>query len=205
MAPDERDLQSDFGFDPLTGALSPTKFNEILEREIMKSKRAKISISVLTISFAKSKENPVKEFGDTNSAINQDSVIKSDSKLNVKGKDVARSELRSVLNSEIIDELMVRLVFELRKILRETDCICRINMAGLWILITKPPISAGERSESAEVVLNRVKNRSQQVLNEYLQELAPESNYLQTLTFHEIEYRGEGYLDFLTRIDESFF
>ena len=87
----------DFGIDPLTGALSPTRFNEILEREILLNKRTKSLIQVVTIEIS--------------------------------------SFHIAVIDTEIIDEALIKLVYELKQILRQSDCICRINQTGLWLLL----------------------------------------------------------------------
>ena len=67
----------DFGIDPLTGALSPTRFNEILEREILLNKRTKSLIQVVTIEIS--------------------------------------SFHGGVIDPEIIDEALIKLVYELKK------------------------------------------------------------------------------------------
>ena len=120
-----RGSQNDFGIGPLTGALLPTKFNEILAREIMFSKRANTAISIITISISK----------------------------------IAQENFKKISNDKdlLIDEFMVQMVFELRKILRKTDCICRINATRLWLLITNPPSSTRFPEVDQNVLINRVK------------------------------------------------
>ena len=106
----------DFGIDPLTGALSPTRFNEILEREILLNKRTKSLIQVVTIEIS--------------------------------------TYPNAVSDSEIIDEALIKLVYELKQILRQTDCICRINQNGLWLLLVNSespqPFQSSQYSESSQ-------------------------------------------------------
>jgi len=172
-----RDSQNDFGIDPLTGALLPTKFNEILAREIMFSKRANTAISVITISISKNAQENFKKISNE--------------------KDF------------LIDEFMVQLVFELRKILRKTDCICRINATGLWLLITNPPSPTRLPEVDQNVLINRVKALAYQVLTKYFANFSSASDLASistsSLLIEQVVYSGEEYLDYLARIDRSFF
>ena len=102
----------DFGIDPLTGALSPTRFNEILEREILLNKRTKSLIQVVTIEIS--------------------------------------SFHGGVIDPEIIDETLIKLVYELKQILRQTDCICRINQTGLWLLLVNSESSQPFQNSSSQ-------------------------------------------------------
>ena len=172
-----RDSQNDFGIDPLTGALLPTKFNEILAREIMFTKRANSAISVITISISKIAQENFKNIS--------------------KDKDL------------LIDEFMVQMVFELRKILRKTDCICRINATGLWLLITNPPSPTRFPEVDQNVLINRVKALAHQVLTKYFANFSSfsglVSNSTSSLLIEQVVYSGEEYLDYLARIDSLFF
>jgi GGDEF domain-containing protein len=164
----------DFGIDPLTGALSPTRFNEILEREILLNKRTKSLIQVVTIEIS----------------YIQDAVI----------------------DSEIIDEALIKLVYELKQILRQTDCICRINQTGLWLLLVNSESSQSPQSaqhsasqqKSTEInntskILERIQTKGLKVLSE----LKIEKSY--SLKISNIFYNGEGFLDFLLSIDRTYF
>ena len=164
----------DFGIDPLTGALSPTRFNEILEREILLNKRTKSLIQVVTIEIS----------------YIQDEVI----------------------DSEIIDEVLIKLVYELKQILRQTDCICRINQTGLWLLLvnsesSKSPQSAqhsASQQKSTEInntskILERIQTKGLKVLSE----LKIEKSY--SLKISNIFYNGEGFLDFILSVDRTYF
>ena len=167
----------DFGIDPLTGALSPTRFNEILEREILLNKRTKSLIQVVTIEIS----------------TNQDAAI----------------------DPEIIDEALIKLVYELKQILRQTDCICRINQTGLWLLLVNSESSQPfQSSQSAQLsasqqktteinntskIVERIQTKGLKVLSDMNLE---KSN---SLKISNIFYNGEGFLEFLLTIDRTYF
>ena len=167
----------DFGIDPLTGALSPTRFNEILEREILLNKRTKSLIQVVTIEIS----------------TYQDAAI----------------------DPEIIDEALIKLVYELKQILRQTDCICRINQTGLWLLLvnfesSQPFQSSQSTQDSASQqktteinntskIVERIQTKGLKVLTEMKLD---KSN---TLKISNIFYNGEGFLEYLLTIDRTYF
>ena len=181
----------DFGIDPLTGALSPTRFNEILEREILLNKRIKSLIQVVTIEIS--------------------------------------SFHGGVIDPEIIDEALIKLVYELKQILRQTDCICRINQTGLWLLLvnqessqpfqnsssqysqslqSSQPFQSSQQSASHQkspeinytsTILERIQTKGSKVLSEMKLD---KSN---TLKISNIFYNGEGFLEFLLTIDRTYF
>jgi GGDEF domain-containing protein len=164
----------DFGIDPLTGALSPTRFNEILEREILLNKRTKSLIQVVTIEIS----------------TYQDAAI----------------------DPEIIDEALIKLVYELKQILRQTDCICRINQSGLWLLLVNSESSQSSQSakhsasqqKTTEInnttkIVERIQTKGLKVLTEMKLD---KSN---TLKISNIFYNGEGFLEYLLTIDRTYF
>lgn len=176
----------DFGIDPLTGALSPTRFNEILEREILLNKRTKSLIQVVTIEIS--------------------------------------SFHGGVIDPEIIDEALIKLVYELKQILRQTDCICRINQTGLWLLLVNSESSqtfqSSQYSESSQSsrssqlstshqkspeinntskIVERIQTKGLKVLTEMKLD---KSNILK---ISNIFYNGEGFLEFLLTIDRTYF
>ena len=164
----------DFGIDPLTGALSPTRFNEILEREILLNKRTKSLIQVVTIEIS----------------TYQDAAI----------------------DPEIIDEALIKLVYELKQILRQTDCICRINQTGLWLLLVNSESSqssqyahnSASQQKTTEInntskIVERIQTKGLKVLTEMKLD---KSN---TLKISNIFYNGEGFLEFLLTIDRTYF
>lgn len=178
----------DFGIDPLTGALSPTRFNEILEREILLNKRTKSLIQVVTIEIS----------------TYQDAAI----------------------DPEIIDEALIKLVYELKQILRQTDCICRINQTGLWLLLVNQESSQPFQNSSSQYsqslqssqsaqhsasqqktteinntskIVERIQTKGLKVLSDMNLE---KSN---SLKISNIFYNGEGFLEFLLTIDRTYF
>ena len=167
----------DFGIDPLTGALSPTRFNEILEREILLNKRTKSLIQVVTIEIS--------------------------------------TYPNAVSDSEIIDEALIKLVYELKQILRQTDCICRINQTGLWLLLVNSESSqpfqssqyaqnSASQQKTTEInntskIVERIQTKGLKVLSDMNLE---KSN---SLKIFNIFYSGEGFLEFLLTIDRTYF
>ena len=164
----------DFGIDPLTGALSPTRFNEILEREILLNKRTKSLIQVVTIEIS--------SFQD------------------------------AAIDPEIIDEALIKLVYELKQILRQTDCICRINQTGLWLLLvnseSSQPFQSSQLSTSHQKtpeinntskIVERIQTKGLKVLSDMNLE---KSN---SLKISNIFYNGEGFLEFLLTVDRTYF
>ena len=167
----------DFGIDPLTGALSPTRFNEILEREILLNKRTKSLIQVVTIEIS--------------------------------------SFHGGVIDPEIIDEALIKLVYELKQILRQTDCICRINQTGLWLLLVNSESSqpfqssqsaqhSASQQKTTEInntskIVERIQTKGLKVLSDMNLE---KSN---SLKISNIFYNGEGFLEFLLTIDRTYF
>ena len=178
----------DFGIDPLTGALSPTRFNEILEREILLNKRTKSLIQVVTIEIS--------------------------------------SFQGAVSDPEIIDEALIKLVYELKQILRQTDCICRINQTGLWLLLVNQESSQPFQNSSSQYsqslqssqsaqhsashqktteinntskIVERIHTKGLKVLSDMNLE---KSN---SLKIFNIFYSGEGFLEFLLTIDRTYF
>ena len=178
----------DFGIDPLTGALSPTRFNEILEREILLNKRTKSLIQVVTIEIS--------------------------------------SFHGGVIDPEIIDETLIKLVYELKQILRQTDCICRINQTGLWLLLVNSESSQPFQNSSSQYsqslqssqsaqdsasqqkttqinntskIVERIQTKGLKVLSDLNLD---KSN---TLKISNIFYNGEGFLEFLLTIDRTYF
>ncbi len=178
----------DFGIDPLTGAFSPTRFNEILEREILLNKRTKSLIQVVTIEIS----------------TYQDAAI----------------------DPEIIDEALIKLVYELKQILRQTDCICRINQTGLWLLLVNLESSqpfqnsssqysqslqssqsaqdSASHQKSPEInntskIVERIQTKGLKVLTEMKLD---KSNVLK---ISNIFYNGEEFLEFLLTVDRTYF
>ena len=178
----------DFGIDPLTGALSPTRFNEILEREILLNKRTKSLIQVVTIEIS--------------------------------------TYPNAVSDSEIIDEALIKLVYELKQILRQTDCICRINQTGLWLLLVNQESSQPFQNSSSQYsqslqssqsaqhsasqqktteinntskIVERIQTKGLKVLSDMNLE---KSN---SLKISNIFYNGEGFLEYLLTIDRTYF
>ena len=164
----------DFGIDPLTGALSPTRFNEILEREILLNKRTKSLIQVVTIEIS----------------TYQDAAI----------------------DPEMIDEALIKLVYELKQILRQTDCICRINQTGLWLLLVNSESSqssqyaqnSASQQKTTEInntskIVERIQTKGLKVLTDMNLE---KSN---SLKISNIFYNGEGFLEYLLTIDRTYF
>ena len=135
----------------------------------------------------------------------------------------------AVSDSEIIDEALIKLVYELKQILRQTDCICRINQTGLWLLLvnsessqtiqnsssqysqslqSSQPFQSSQQSASLQKtteinntskIVERIQTKGLKVLTEMKLD---KSN---ALKISNIFYNGEGFLEFLLTIDRTYF
>ena len=121
---------------------------------------------------------------------------------------------------------MIKLVYELKQILRQTDCICRINQTGLWLLLVNQESSQPFQNSSSQYsqslqssqsaqhsasqqktteinntskIVERIQTKGLKVLTEMNLD---KSN---TLKISNIFYNGEGFLEFLLTIDRTFF
>lgn len=91
--------------DLLTGTMAPDRFNQLVNRDITIANRNHSTLGVVSI-----KTNLHKFIGEN--------------------ANLEAAELISKLENEL-----VKLSFEIKKIFRDSDCICRVSKLGFWVFL----------------------------------------------------------------------
>jgi len=92
--------------DLLTGAISQSRFDQIIKRDLQLSDRNQNQLLVISLSF-----------NLKNYLVN----------INQMDMDQVKTEVESQL---------VKIYFDLQNIFRQSDCICRVSALGFWIFLT---------------------------------------------------------------------
>jgi len=92
--------------DLLTGAISQSRFDQIVKRDLQLSHRNQNQLIIISIRFN----------------LNNYLAIN-----NQMGAEQLKTEVESEL---------VKIYFDLQNIFRQSDCICRISILGFWVLLT---------------------------------------------------------------------
>lgn len=100
--------------DLLTGAISQSRFDQIVKRDLQLSYRNQNQLIIISVRFN------VKNYLENN---------------NQMGTEQLKTEVESEL---------VKIYFDLQNIFRQSDCICRISTLGFWIFLTGINKSDGE-------------------------------------------------------------
>jgi GGDEF domain-containing protein len=100
--------------DLLTGAISQSRFDQIVKRDLQLSHRNQNQLIIISIRFN----------------LNNYLAIN-----NQMGAEQIKTEVESEL---------VKIYFDLQNIFRQSDCICRISTLGFWVLLTGMSKSDGE-------------------------------------------------------------
>jgi len=100
--------------DLLTGAISQSRFDQIVKRDLQLSYRNQNQLIIISVRFN------VKNYLENNNQI---------------GTEQLKTEVESEL---------VKIYFDLQNIFRQSDCICRISTLGFWIFLTGINKSDGE-------------------------------------------------------------
>lgn len=100
--------------DLLTGAISQSRFDQIVKRDLQLSHRNQNQPIIISIRFNLNKYL----------AINY---------------QMGAEQLKTEVESEL-----VKIYFDLQNIFRQSDCICRISTLGFWVLLTGMIKSDGE-------------------------------------------------------------
>ena len=115
-------FENDGETDLLTGALAPARFNQIVKREIDLSKRSKEKLAIISIGIAP-----------------QNLIQNNSIKVEID---------QQVL---LIEELLIESYFQIKRAIRDVDCVCRVSKLGFWILA-----KLTTQSDSG-VLVNRIK------------------------------------------------
>ena len=100
--------------DLLTGAISQSRFDQIVKRDLQLSYRNQNQLIIISVRFN------LKNYLENN---------------NQMGTEQLKTEIESEL---------VKIYFDLQNIFRQSDCICRISTLGFWIFLTGINKSDGE-------------------------------------------------------------
>jgi GGDEF domain-containing protein len=100
--------------DLLTGAISQSRFDQIVKRDLQLSYRNQNQLIIISVRF------------------NLKNYLESNSQM---GTEQIKTEVESEL---------VKIYFDLQNIFRQSDCICRISTLGFWIFLTGINKSDGE-------------------------------------------------------------
>ena len=100
--------------DLLTGAISQSRFDQIVKRDLQLSYRNQNQLIIISVRFN------LKNYLESN---------------NQMGTEQVKTEVESEL---------VKIYFDLQNIFRQSDCICRISTLGFWIFLTGINKSDGE-------------------------------------------------------------
>ena len=100
--------------DLLTGAISQSRFDQIVKRDLQLSYRNQNQLIIISVRFN------LKNYLENNNQI---------------GTEQLKTEVESEL---------VKIYFHLQNLFRQSDCICRISTLGFWIFLTGINKSDGE-------------------------------------------------------------
>ena len=100
--------------DLLTGAISQSRFDQIVKRDLQLSYRNQNQLIIISVRFN------LKNYLENNNQI---------------GTEQLKTEVESEL---------VKIYFDLQNIFRQSDCICRVSTLGFWIFLTGINKSDGE-------------------------------------------------------------
>jgi GGDEF domain-containing protein len=100
--------------DLLTGAISQSRFDQIVKRDLQLSHRNQNQLIIISVRF------------------NLKNYLASNNQLDV-------NQIKTEVESEL-----VKIYFDLQNIFRQSDCICRVSTLGFWIFLTGISKSDGE-------------------------------------------------------------
>lgn len=116
-------FKNDGEIDLLTGAMAPNRFNQIVKRDIDIAERNQTPLAIISLKL--NLENLL-----TIESVNKDlNTIKSD-----------------------IEAILIKINFDLKTILRGSDCVSRVSQTGFWILIN------GATYEGLKILEDRIKD-----------------------------------------------
>ena len=99
-------FENDGEIDLLTGAMSPNRFNQIVKRDIEIAERNGNSLAIISVKLELE---------------------------NLLAKELKDSPI-TMIKSEI-EAFLIKINFDLKSIMRSSDCISRVSQTGFWIFI----------------------------------------------------------------------
>jgi hypothetical protein len=100
--------------DLLTGAISQSRFDQIIKRDLQLSGRNQNQLIIISVRF------------------------------NLKNYLVNINQMHMNQVKTEVESQLVKTYFDLQNIFRQSDCICRVSTLGFWIFITGISKSDGE-------------------------------------------------------------
>lgn len=128
-------FENDGEIDLLTGAMAPNRFNQIVKRDIEMAERNGASLAIISVKLDLGGFLD-KEFKDQSKPI-QDHL------------EILRDQPIPIIKSEI-ESFLVEVNFNLKSILRGSDCISRVSRTGFWIFVNSAT------SEGLQLLENRI-------------------------------------------------
>jgi hypothetical protein len=136
-------FENDGEIDLLTGAMAPNRFNQIVKRDIEMAERNGASLAIISIKLDLGALLD-REFKD------QSKPIQDQSKPFQDHLEILRDQPVPIIKSEI-ESFLVAVNFNLKSILRASDCISRVSRTGFWIFVNSAT------TEGLQLLENRIK------------------------------------------------
>jgi hypothetical protein len=136
-------FENDGEIDLLTGAMAPNRFNQIVKRDIEMAERNGASLAIISVKLDLGALLD-REFKD------QSKPFEDDSKLIQVHLEILRDQPIPIIKSEI-ESFLVEVNFNLKSILRGSDCISRVSRTGFWIFVNSAT------TEGLQLLENRIK------------------------------------------------
>ena len=116
-------FENDGEIDLLTGAMSPNRFNQIVKRDIEIAERNGNSLAIISVKLELE---------------------------NLLTKELKDSPI-TMIKSEI-EAFLIKINFDLKSIMRSSDCISRVSQTGFWIFIN------AATPDGLQLLKNRIKD-----------------------------------------------
>ena len=116
-------FENDGEIDLLTGAMSPNRFNQIVKRDIEIAERNGNSLAIISVKLELE---------------------------NLLAKELKDSPI-TMIKSEI-EAFLIKINFDLKSIMRSSDCISRVSQTGFWIFIN------AATPDGLQLLKNRIKD-----------------------------------------------
>ena len=136
-------FENDGEIDLLTGAMAPNRFNQIVKRDIELAQRNGAPLAIISLRL------------DIGSLLDKEFIVQSKpfgvEPIPLKEKsERLRDQPILTIKSEI-ESYLVEVNFNLKSILRGSDCISRVSRTGFWIFVNSTT------PEGIELLENRIK------------------------------------------------
>jgi GGDEF domain-containing protein len=92
--------------DLLTGAISQSRFDQIIKRDLQLSDRNQNQLTIISVR------------------LNLENYLLKDNHI-----DIGQAKIE-------VESELVKIYFDLQNIFRQSDCICRVSTLGFWIFLT---------------------------------------------------------------------